>query len=143
MSLPEIPGYRIETLIGKGACGTVYTARHDSGNEVAVKLLNPKSVNAELLANRVNRLYSASPPKATVPLIAHSLEKEPYLLIGGLMADRMPQGVAERFIPRTLQLQLNDYMGNRGSWMLIRRLAQVLADFHRRRVAHGLSLIHI
>ncbi|HAO94871.1 MAG TPA: hypothetical protein DCQ96_02345, partial [Verrucomicrobiales bacterium] len=137
MSLPEIPGYRIETLIGKGACGTVYTARHDSGNEVAVKLLNPKSVNAELLANRVNRLYSASPPKATVPLIAHSLEKEPYLLIGGLMADRMPQGVAERFIPRTLQLQLNDYMGNRGSWMLIRRLAQVLADFHRRRVAHG------
>ena len=53
------------------------------------------------------------------------------------MADRMPQGVAERFIPRTLQLQLNDYMGNRGSWMLIRRLAQVLADFHRRRVAHG------
>ncbi len=137
MSLPEIPGYRIETLIGKGACGTVYTARHDSGNEVAVKLLNPKSVNAELLANRVNRLYSASPPKATVPLIAHSLEKEPYLLIGGLMADRMPQGVAERFIPRTLQLQLNHYMGNRGSWMLIRRLAQVLADFHRRRVAHG------
>ena len=137
MSLPEIPGYRIETLIGKGACGTVYTARHDSGNEVAVKLLNPKSVNAELLANRVNRLYSASPPKAAVPLIAHSLEKEPYLLIGGLMADRMPQGVAERFIPRTLQLQLNDYMGNRGSWMLIRRLAQVLADFHRRRVAHG------
>ena len=137
MSLPEIPGYRIETLIGKGACGTVYTARHDSGNEVAVKLLNPKSINAELLANRVNRLYSASPPKATVPLIAHSLEKEPYLLIGGLMADRMPQGVAERFIPRTLQLQLNDYMGNRGSWMLIRRLAQVLADFHRRRVAHG------
>lgn len=137
MSLPEIPGYRIETLIGKGSCGTVYTARHDSGNEVAVKLLNPKSVNAELLANRVNRLYSASPPKATVPLIAHSLEKEPYLLIGGLMADRMPQGVAERFIPRTLQLQLNDYMGNRGSWMLIRRLAQVLADFHRRRVAHG------
>jgi len=65
------------------------------------------------------------------------LEKEPYLLIGGLMADRMPQGVAERFIPRTLQLQLNDYMGNRSSWMLIRRLAQVLADFHRRRVAHG------
>ena len=137
MSLPEIPGYQIETLIGKGACGTVYTARHDSGNEVAVKLLNPKSVNAELLANRVSRLYGASPPKATVPLIAHSLEQEPYLLIGGLMADRMPQGVAERFIPRTLQLQLGDYMGNRGSWMLIRRLAQALADFHRRRVAHG------
>ncbi|MBI23837.1 MAG: hypothetical protein CMN05_09645 [Roseibacillus sp.] len=137
MSLPEIPGYRIDTLIGKGACGTVYTARHDSGSLVAVKILDPNSINPELLVNRVNRLYRASPPKTTVPLIAHSLEKEPYLLIGGLMADRVIQGIGERFVPRTLQLQLGDYLGKRGSWMLIRRLAQVLAEFHRRRVAHG------
>ena len=137
MSLPEIPGYRIDTLIGKGSCGTVYTARHDSGSLVAVKILDPKSINPELLGNRVNRLYRASPPKTTVPLIAHSLEKEPYLLIGGLMADRVIQGAGERFVPRTLQLQLGDYLGKRGSWMLIRRLAQVLAEFHRRRVAHG------
>ena len=66
MSLPEIPGYRIDTLIGKGACGTVYTARHDSGSLVSVKILDPKSVNADLLVNRINRLYQASPPKATV-----------------------------------------------------------------------------
>jgi hypothetical protein len=137
MSLPEIPGYRIDTLIGKGACGTVYTARHDSGSLVAVKILDPRSTNAELLANRVNRLYRSSPPKATVPMIAHSLEKEPYLLIGGLMADRVIQGIGERFVPRTLQLCLGDYLGKRGSWMLLRRLAQVLAEFHRRRVAHG------
>ena len=121
MSLPEIPGYRIDTLIGKGACGTVYTARHDSGSLVSVKILDAKSVNADLLVNRINRLYKASPPKATVPLIAHSLEKEPFLLIGGLMADRVVQGVGERFVPRTLQLSLGDYLGKRGSWMLIRR----------------------
>jgi tetratricopeptide (TPR) repeat protein len=137
MSLPEIPGYRIDALIGKGACGTVYTARHDSGSLVAVKILDPRSCNPELIANRVNRLYRSSPPKATVPLIAHSLEKEPILLIGGLMADRVAQGIGERFMPRTLQLSLGDYLGKRGSWMLIRRLAQVLAEFHRRRVAHG------
>ena len=53
------------------------------------------------------------------------------------MADRVVQGVGERFVPRTLQLQLEDHMGKRSSWMLIRRLAQVLAEFHRRRVAHG------
>ena len=137
MSLPDIPGYRIETLIGKGACGTVYTARHDSGSLVAVKILDPDCTNADLLCNRVNRLYRTTPPRATVPLIAHSLEKEPFLLIGGLMADRVVQGVGERFVPRTLQLQLGDYLGKRGSWMLIRRLAQILAEFHRRRVAHG------
>ncbi len=137
MSLPDIPGYRIDTLIGKGACGTVYTARHDSGSLVAVKILDPNCINAELLCNRVNRLYRTSPPRATVPLIAHSLEKEPFLLVEGLMADRVVQGVGERFVPRTLQLQLEDHMGKRSSWMLIRRLAQVLAEFHRRRVAHG------
>ncbi len=137
MSLPEIPGYRIDALIGKGACGTVYTARHDSGSLVAVKLLDPRSCNPELIANRINRLYRSSPPKAAVPLIAHSLEKEPILLIGALMADRVVQGIGERFIPRTLQLRLGDYIGKRGSWMLIRRLAQVLGEFHRRRVAHG------
>ncbi len=137
MSLPDIPGYRIDTLIGKGACGTVYTARHDSGSLVAVKILYPNCINAELLCNRVNRLYRTSPPRATVPLIAHSLEKEPFLLVEGLMADRVVQGVGERFVPRTLQLQLEDHMGKRSSWMLIRRLAQVLAEFHRRRVAHG------
>ena len=66
MSLPEIPGYRIDALIGKGACGTVYTARHDSGSLVAVKILDPRSCNPELIANRVNRLYRSSPPKAGV-----------------------------------------------------------------------------
>ncbi|NIP93815.1 MAG: protein kinase, partial [Akkermansiaceae bacterium] len=137
MSLPEIPGYRIETLIGKGACGSVYTARHESGGLVAVKLLDRRSCNPALIANRVNRLYRSSAPKAAVPLIAHSLEKEPILLIGALLADRMVKGIGERFIPRTLQLRLGDFLGKRGSWLLIRRLAQVLSEFHRRRVAHG------
>lgn len=137
MSLPEIPGYRIGALIGKGACGTVYTARHESGSLVSVKLLNARSVNAELIANRVNRLYRSSPPKACVPLIAHSLEKEPLLVIEALMADRVVQGIGERFVPRSLQLRLGEYLGKRGSWMLIRRIAQVMAEFHRRRVAHG------
>ena len=104
---------------------------------MAVKILDPNCINSELLGNRVNRLYRTSPPRSTVPLIAHSLEKEPFLLIGGLMADRVVQGVGERFVPRTLQLRLGEYIGKRRSWMLIRRLAQVLAEFHRRRVAHG------
>lgn len=137
MSLPEIPGYRIGALIGKGACGTVYTARHESGSLVSVKLLSSRSVNAELISNRVNRLYRSSQPKACVPLIAHSLEKDPLLVIEALMADRVIQGIGERFVPRTLQLRLGEYLGKRGSWMLIRRLAQVMAEFHRHRVAHG------
>lgn len=137
MSTPEIPGYQIESLIGKGASGVVYAARHESGSQVAIKVLDPRACNPRLISNRVNRLYAASPPKTAVPLVAYSLEREPYLLIHALLADRVVQGIGVRYVPRTLQLQLGDYLGKRSSWMFVRKLAQVLAEFHRRRVAHG------
>ncbi|NNC88935.1 MAG: hypothetical protein HKN82_10805 [Akkermansiaceae bacterium] len=137
MNVPEIPGYQIEGLIGKGACGAVYLARHESGSLVAAKVLSPESVNPALIANRVNRLYRSVPPKAAVPLIAHSLERAPYLLVSHLVADQVQEGMGDMPVPRTLQMSLGEFLGQRGSWMLVRRLAQVIAEFHRRRVAHG------
>ena len=71
MSVPKIPGYRIETLIGKGACGTVYAARHDSGARVAVKVLNEDSCNPGVIANQVSRLFRTDTPVGAVPLVAH------------------------------------------------------------------------
>ena len=59
------------------------------------------------------------------------------LLLAALEADRVKQEIGERYIPRTLQLKLADYLGKPGSWGLILKLAGVLADFHRRRVSHG------
>lgn len=137
MTIPEIPGYRVEGLLGRGACGSVYLARHESGGLVVAKVLRPESVNAELLANRIRRLYRSELPKVAVPLVAHSLKEAPYILISHLFSDREPQEIGERFAPRTLQMNLDEFLGRSGSWMLVRRLAQVLAEFHRRRVAHG------
>ena len=90
-----------------------------------------------MLVNRIRRLYRADPPKVAVPLVAHSLGQAPRILISHLISDREPQGIGELFSPRTLQMNLDEFLGRRGSWMLVRKLAQVLAEFHRRRVAHG------
>lgn len=137
MSVPKIPGYRIESLIGKGACGVVYAARHTSGARIAVKVLHEDSCNPGLVANQLNRLYRTECPDGAVPLIAHSLSKRPILLLGSLEADRVEQEIGERYVPRTLQMRLADYLGKPESWEFVRQLAEALADFHRRRVAHG------
>lgn len=137
MSVPKIPGYRIESLIGKGASGTVYVARHSSGARIAVKVLKEDFCNPGLIANQLNRLYRTECPAGAVPLIAHSLNKRPILLLGSLEADRVAQEIGERYVPRTLQMRLADYLGKDESWELLMKLAEALADFHRRRVAHG------
>ncbi|MDE0825826.1 MAG: hypothetical protein OSA48_03350 [Akkermansiaceae bacterium] len=137
MSVPKISGYRIESLIGKGACGVVYAARHTSGARIAVKVLHEDSCNPGLIANQLNRLYRTECPEGALPLIAHSLNKRPILLLGSLEADRVEQEIGEHYVPRTLQMRLADYLGKPESWDLILKLAETLADFHRRRVAHG------
>lgn len=38
---PEVPGYRLERLLGRGGMGTVFLACSDRGEKVAVKLISP------------------------------------------------------------------------------------------------------
>lgn len=137
MSVPKIPGYRIETLIGKGACGTVYAARHDSGAMVAVKVLNEESCNPAVIGNQVGRLYRGECPVGALPLVAHSLGKMPYLMLGSLEADHVAQEIGDAYVPRTLQMRLDQYLGRQSSWGFALKLGGALANFHRRRVAHG------
>ena len=105
MSVPKIPGYRIETLIGKGACGTVYAARHESGALIAVKLLDEESCNPGVIANQVSRLYRSECPAGALPLVAHSLTKAPYLMLGALEADHLEQEISDgRFDPVSFRM---------------------------------------
>jgi len=137
MSVPKIPGYRIETLIGKGACGAVYAARHESGGLVAVKLLNGESCNPAIIANQVGRLYRSECPEGALPLVAHSLQKAPLLMLGALEADPVEQEIGNSYEPRNLQMRLDKYLGRQSSWGFVLKLGAALAEFHRRRVAHG------
>jgi len=137
MKLPEIPGYQIESLIGKGGSGYVYAAEHESGEKVAIKFLDPELCNPGLIENRLNRLHRHGAPVGVVPLKAHSLGNEPYILISNRYAERVQGEIGYEYVPHTLQIRLASYLGERSSWVLIRLLGQALSAVHKCRVAHG------
>jgi serine/threonine-protein kinase len=56
MSLPEIPGYRIVRVLGKGGMGIVYLAnRHSDGMPVAIKMIQPTGDRSEMEVRRFLR----------------------------------------------------------------------------------------
>jgi len=53
---PEIPGYRIEGVLGRGASGTVYRALQLSvGRTVALKVMHPEAVGSRRAVRRLQR----------------------------------------------------------------------------------------
>ncbi|MBK7643364.1 MAG: protein kinase [Planctomycetes bacterium] len=54
--LPQIPGYRIEGVVGRGATGVVYRARQNSVDRVvALKVLHPELVGSASALRRMQR----------------------------------------------------------------------------------------
>ena len=52
----EIPGYKLEGLIGRGATGTVYRARQLAvDREVALKVLHPELAQRRRTVQRLQR----------------------------------------------------------------------------------------
>ena len=60
--LPEIPGYRIEKVLGQGGMATVYLAVQENlGREVAIKVLTPEMFKDEQYRSRfLNEAHTAS-----------------------------------------------------------------------------------
>ncbi|MCP5198320.1 MAG: serine/threonine protein kinase, partial [Gammaproteobacteria bacterium] len=53
METSQIPGYRIEKIIGKGAMSTVYLAVQESlGRPVALKILSPELIRDDTFCRR-------------------------------------------------------------------------------------------
>ncbi len=102
---PEIPGYRIERTLGKGAMGTVYLARHLSLDRyVALKLLKLMEDDARSpeLATRFQRegkaLARLNHPNIVVPYNVGVSPAGYYITMeyaaGGTLAERILQGIS-------------------------------------------------
>ena len=75
----EVPGYRIERLLGQGAFGQVWLGRDlNTGRQVAVKFyLHRGGVNWSLLSREVKHLVNMSTGRHIVQVLGVGWEAEP------------------------------------------------------------------
>jgi hypothetical protein len=127
MDFPEIVGYEVLGIIGRGATGTVFDAVSPDGTHWAIKVFDSMASNAALYGQQVRRVMEGGAAGVTVEVVAQVLEARPALVI-------MPFLVGgEESRPRTLQHRGASGLG----WPFLLQLARALASLHRVKVAHG------
>jgi len=95
--LPEVPGYRVERLLGRGGFATVVAALGPDGSRVALKIASAgDAIAAEQLANEEAALREVGPPVVPAVLGAGRAGESPWLALELLelptLGDRLDEG---------------------------------------------------
>src|SRR5258706_6941988 len=98
--LPDVPGYRLEQVLGRGGFGVVFSAADASGRRVALKVATPGDATA---AGQLAREETA--------LLAVGLPVAPSVLGSGKLPDSSPYLVLELLEPPTLAQRLREIAG--------------------------------
>jgi serine/threonine protein kinase len=124
----EVPGVRIERLIGQGAFGQVWMGRDlNTGREVAIKFyLHRGGVNWSLLGREVKHLVNMSTGRFIVQVLTVGWEAEPPYYV----MEYLENGSLEDLIRRRSRLGVNE------SVALFREIAEGL------NYAHGKGVLH-
>ncbi|WP_162669413.1 serine/threonine protein kinase [Gemmata massiliana] len=127
-SLPPIPGYVIEKLVGRGGMGVVYRATHTAtGRPVALKLTNPGShddVTRDRFVREVHTLASIKHPNIVPVYDAGDWHGFPYCTM--------------EFVPGgTLSEHLNRIRADvRAAVLLMVKVARAVEALHAARIFH-------
>ena len=119
---PELPGYKLERLVGAGSFGQVWAGVHErTGRKVAVKLL-VSSLTSEALKVELDRLRVATDHPHVVDLLDADTEHEPPFLSmpwlsGGNLSEQ----------PRPAVLQAEQW---------IQQVAEALKSIHAKGILH-------
>ncbi len=124
----EVPGVRIERLVGQGAFGQVWMGRDlNTGREVAIKFyLHRGGVNWSLLGREVKHLVNMSTGRFIVQVLTVGWEAEPPYYV----MEYLENGSLEDLIRRRGRLSVHEAVS------LIREIAEGL------NYAHGKGVLH-
>ncbi len=127
--LPEIPGYRLESLLGSGGMGRVYRGMSPSGRQVAVKVIRTDLVHQPAFRQRFRREVTAARQVSgafTAPVVDADPDADPPWM-ATLYVPGQPLDVRIRRGPELTVEEL---------YRLATGLAEALRDIHRAGIVH-------
>lgn len=137
MSLPEIAGHELKSLIGSGSCGAVYRAKDSSGKPCAVKVFGSMSVNRRSLAATMRALQSMPPHGGVLPVLSYSFDQPPYYAVSPLLGTAESNtATGGTWRTPTLESMCGKTQPNQ-AWEYIYEVADALGWMHRSRIPHG------
>ncbi len=124
----EVPGYKVEQLLGRGAFGQVWLASDlNTGRQVAIKFyLHCGGVNWSLLRQEVKHLVSMSTGRYIVQVLTVGWESQPPYYI----MEYLENGSLEDYIRARNVLPINE------SIAMVREIAEGLSYAHGKGVLH-------
>ncbi len=138
MPQPQINGYEILSLVGEGACGSIYIARktnHTAPDQrFAIRVFNALAVNRNLIESISGRLTQGSYPEGVVPITWETSEQGTRCMIMPILADFNEE--QRTVTPHSLQETITD-SPTADAWATIEKIAHALASMHSRRIPHG------
>lgn len=126
MSVPQVPGYLLNSRLGQGAFGSVYQAMWNGDFACALKVLEEGALHREYLAAVLDRLSDLEPHPGLLPLYAFDLEGD----VPHLSMALLPDGMVT-FDDLAGQLTRDE------AWVLLGQLADSLAWLHRHGLVHA------
>lgn len=138
MSLPDIAGYELQTLIGSGSCGAVYRARSADGRECAVKVLSSMAINRKALTTALLGLQAMPEHPGILRPTAFSMDRSPYFFVmplaGGAASDSHGRS---RWKTLTLEDLCLEGVTAEQAWDLIGQMSDAVAWLHQNGLVHG------
>ncbi len=137
MSLPQIAGYELQDMIGRGSCGAVYRAVNMETREVcAVKVFSSMSVNRKLLAICMRGLEQIPNHPGLLRPITFDFENSPYYIAMPLVGFMTEDGKGRKhWDTPTLESSCGRAKADE-AWRYIYEICSAMAWLHKHNLVH-------
>lgn len=137
MSLPQIAGFELRDLIGRGSCGAVYRAeRTDTREACAVKIFSSMAINRRLLGIAMRGLQEMPEHPGLLRPLAFDFENSPYYCAIPLVGFTIDDGRGRKtWETPTLEACCGKLPPDE-AWRFIYEIGDAMAWLHRNNLVH-------